>query len=108
MANSDTVARYMIDTQGLVEALHKYLDPIASYTATEEEKKNFLNCGIHTAAQLLNILDERLDQLSETVLDMESENERLSKMEANIANTISVCSIFRKPTPHPPTMTSTD
>ena len=101
MANSDTVARYMIDTQGLVEALHKYLDPIASYTATEDEKKNFLNCGIHTTAQLLNILDERLDQVSETVLDMESENERLSKMEANIANTISVLQYLQKTDPAP-------
>lgn len=98
---TNTVAKHMIDTQGLVEALHKYLDPIASYAATEEEKKNFLNCGIHTAAQLLNILDERLDQLSETVLDMESENERLSKMEANIANTISVLQYLQKTDPAP-------
>nr|DAW31571.1 MAG TPA: hypothetical protein [Caudoviricetes sp.] len=98
---TNTVAKHMIDTQGLVEALHKYLDPIASYTATEEEKKNFLNYGIHTSAQLLNILDERLDQLSETVLDMESENERLSKMEANIANTISVLEYLQKTAAEP-------
>lgn len=67
----------------------------------KEEKKNFLNCGIHTAAQLLNILDKLLDQLSETVLDMESENERLSKMEANIANTISVLQYLQKTDPAP-------
>lgn len=39
--------------------------------------------------------------MSETVLDMESENERLSKMEANIANTISVLQYLQKTDPVP-------
>lgn len=101
MTNSDTVARYMIDTQGLVEALHKYLDPIASYTATEEEKKNFLRSGISTVVQILNILDERLNQLSEMVLEMGSENESLTKMRENINNVINVLQFLQKTDPAP-------
>ena len=101
MINSDTVARYTTDTRGLVEAVRKYIEPIASYMATEEERQNFMHGGIQTVVQNLNILHERLDQLIEMVLEMGSENESLTKMRENINNAIGILEYLQRTDPAP-------
>lgn len=85
----------MMNTQGLLDAVRMYIEPITLLTATESEKKNFLNRDCHIVVQLLNILDERFDEESGMAWEVENKYAKISAQKAKLDSIIGVLNTFK-------------
>lgn len=85
----------MMNTQGLLDAVRMYIEPITLLTATESEKKNFLNRDCHVVVQLLNVLDERFDEESSMAWEVENKYAKISAQKAKLDSVIGVLNAFK-------------
>ena len=92
---TNTVAKHMINTQGLLDAIRMYIEPITLCTATEAEKKNFLSRDCHIVVQLLNVLDERFDEESGMAWEVEDKYSKLSSQKAKLDSLVNVLNTFK-------------
>ncbi len=92
---TNTVAKHMINTQGLLDAIRMYIEPITLCTATEAEKKKFLYCDCHIVVQLLNILGERFDEESSMAWEVENKYAKISAQKAKLDSVIGVLNAFK-------------
>lgn len=92
---TNTVAKHMINTQGLLDAIRMYIEPITLCTATESEKKNFLSRDCHVVVQLLNVLDERFDEESSMAWEVENKYAKISAQKAKLDSVIGVLNAFK-------------
>lgn len=92
---TNTVAKHMMNTQGLLDAVRMYIEPITLLTATESEKKNFLNRDCHVVVQLLNVLDERFDEESSMAWEVENKYAKISAQKAKLDSVIGVLNAFK-------------
>lgn len=92
---TNAVANHMINTQGLLDAIRTYIEPITLCTATEAEKKKFLYCDCHIVVQLLNILDERFDEESSMAWAVENKYAKISAQKAKLDSVINVLNAFK-------------
>ena len=92
---TNTVAKHMINTQGLLDAIRMYIEPITLCTATEAEKKKFLYCDCHIVVQLLNILGERFDEESSMAWEVEDKYSKLSSQKAKLDSLVNVLNTFK-------------
>lgn len=92
---TNAVAKHMMNTQGLLDAIRMYIEPITLLTATESEKKNFLNRDCHVVVQLLNILDERFDEESSMAWEVENKYAKISAQKAKLDSIIGVLNTFK-------------
>ena len=92
---TNTVAKHMINTQGLLDAIRMYIEPITLCTATEAEKKNFLSRDCHIVVQLLNVLDERFDEESSMAWEVENKYAKISAQKAKLDSVIGVLNAFK-------------
>ena len=92
---TNAVAKHMMNTQGLLDAIRMYIEPITLCTATEAEKNKFLYCDCHIVVQLLNVLDERFDEESSMAWEVENKYAKISAQKAKLDSVIGVLNAFK-------------